>query len=175
MATAFTDADLRLNASGAQLFRHNGKRYAMEIVPDQTLGPPWQEHDGHGVVSDWVSRPKRPGERVLIADGARHRLYDIEATLDIALRDGWGEIKPGQSPRQRAAAAVEQDFQRMRAWCNDEWGWVGVVVHPLHDDGCICEKRQQSLWGIESDCGDQYLNEVAQQLAEELQPTKPQQ
>ena len=34
-----------------------------------SMGAPWEEHDGHGPVSEWTRRAKRPGEIVLVKDG----------------------------------------------------------------------------------------------------------
>ena len=125
---------------------------------------------GHGVVSEWTSRAKRPGERVMNENRrGSFRYYDVKATLNVALNDGWraagGELA-GESKRACAARAVEADFERMRGWCHDEWGWVGVVVTLLDADGNKTHEAD-SLWGIESDAGD-YLDVVAGELADEI-------
>ena len=84
-----------------------------------------------------------------------------------ARKEGWGVEKPppGLTKRAIAALAVEQDFERMRRWCNGEWWYVGVVV--MLDEYDSTEQR--SVWGIESDCED-YIKEVRNELAEELLP-----
>ncbi len=145
-----------------------------EIVYDEDMGPPWKEHDGHGPVSDWERRKKRPGERIL--SGSRfdsRRLYDVEEATKIAKRDGW-DSKPYKTGTegQQAARAVEADFQRMRAWCNDEWTWVGVRLS-VSKGGIVLDEHAASLWGIESDSNDfgddnyDYLTEVANELLPE--------
>jgi hypothetical protein len=64
------------------------------------------------------------------------------------------------------------DFERLRAWCNDEWCWAGVIVTPFCECcGDYAEARAESLWGIESDAGD-YLHEVAEELAEQVAAAK---
>ena len=35
------------------------------IEHDSDTGAPWEEHDGHGPVSDWEVRDKLPGELIL--------------------------------------------------------------------------------------------------------------
>ena len=57
---------------------------------DQDSGPPWEECDGHGPISDWVQRDKHAGERVLWSDGFVRRLYDFAEAMKIAKRDRWG-------------------------------------------------------------------------------------
>ena len=200
----------------------DGNRYRVTIEADRDHGAPWDEEDGHGPVSDWTRRDKRPGELTLDSDGhgSRH-LYDFAEACRIARRDGWGFL-PGQlrtdrqpdgtwrawcapsgfadrmtlgdrafaadapdvnaairavyaahratmTARQYAAGAALADYDRLRAWCNDDWHYVGVVV--TADESCPCCDRRldesESCWGVESDAGD-YLDEVAQDLAEEL-------
>lgn len=155
----------------------DGRTFKVEVIPDDSMGAPWDEHDGHGVVSDWTRREKRPGERVLCSDRDSHRYYDIAETMKLARKDGWGleeealaklADRLGRKPTKReiTAAAVEQDFDRLRRWCEGDWYWVGVAVTLLDDEGEETDERD-SLWGIESDCED-YLEEVASELAEEI-------
>lgn len=69
---------------------HRGHTITVVWYRDYDLGPPWKEHDGHGIVSEWTTRDKRPGERVLVSDRSSHRFYDFEETVKIAKRDKWG-------------------------------------------------------------------------------------
>lgn len=71
--------------------------------------------------------------------------------------------------RQWAAAAAMRDYENLRAWCNDEWCYIGIVVRRADDYTCC--GASESLWGIESDCGN-YALEVAKDLAEELGTSK---
>ena len=159
----------------------NGRKYLIEIEVDTDQEPPWQNEDGHGVVSEWTSRAKRPGERVLNKDRSSARYYDVQASMEIARRDGWGTPKfivdvyecingKPMTKRQQAAAAVEADYQRLRAWCDDEWHYIGVIVTPLTDEGDELRSQSQSLWGIESDCGQQYIDEVVADLISQIEP-----
>jgi hypothetical protein len=160
-------------------FEHAGMRFRWKLEDDTTMGRPWDEHDGHGPVRVINMRQsgerveKRPGERVLYVGGWHEYtfVYDWQAAVQIALRDGWGapegHFRPGSNPtrRQVAAAAAQADFDRLRGWITNAWGWVGVVVELLDDQDEVADTA--SLWGIESDSPGYHL-EVAQELAEEL-------
>jgi len=67
-----------------------GYRFRVNIEDDDTFDAPWERDDGHGPVSDWTSRDKLPGERVLNTDHGRKRYYDVAEATRIAKRDGWG-------------------------------------------------------------------------------------
>jgi hypothetical protein len=150
-------------------FAHAGLMFRARIEPDHTGATPWED-DGHGPVSDWTTRDKRPGEMVLIRDGRHARYYDFAAAVAIAKRDGWNAAPYWQAETrgQRAAKAARADFDRIRAWCNDEWQYVGVVVERIGGTlGDFCGPDDGSLWCIESDAGD-YLTECALDLAGEI-------
>jgi hypothetical protein len=186
-----------LSGSGDETtFEHRGYTFAVRLERDEWLGEPWKEHDGHGIVSEWTSREKGPGERVLIEDRGSKRFYDFAETLKRAKRDGWGPVhckvcgeesggigsslygtvhKHGpvehgpfepETKAQTAARAVEKDFERMRGWCRDDWEWVSVLVTLLDENGEETDERE-SLSGIESDAGP-YFGEVARELADEI-------
>jgi hypothetical protein len=150
------------------------------------MGAPWEEHDGHGVVSDWTRRDKRSGEIVLCTDRGSKRYYDFAESMRIARRDGWGLCADGQATLVKslvtrgrdaakpltqgeiAAEAVRRDFEYLRRWCADQWRWVDLVVELLDADGEPVAGRgdaaNDSLWGMESD-QDSYLQETAQDMA----------
>ncbi|WP_239482854.1 hypothetical protein [Paraburkholderia sp. C35] len=65
-------------------------RVRINVQDDIDHGAPWEEHDGHGPVSDWTTRDKRPGERVLSSDRGIKRFYDVQEANRIAEQDGWG-------------------------------------------------------------------------------------
>jgi hypothetical protein len=149
-------------------FEHEGLTFTVRLQPDESMGPPWEEHDGHGPVSEWTTRGKRPGELVLSRDnwGRSKRYYDFAAACRMARAEGW-DAKPyntgHETKRQQAAKAAMADFKRLQAWCEDHWCWCGVII--------TCEdlpgEPSASLWGIESDAGD-YFREVAEELADEI-------
>lgn len=161
-----------------EIIEVDGVSFRVAIEQDCDMGAPWEEHDGHGVVSEWTRRDKEPGEVVIASDHGSHRFYDIAETMRLAKRDSWGlapddleafEKKIGRKATRKmiAAEAVRRDCERMRQWCNDVWQWVGVIVHELDGEGEETG-RTASLWGIESDAGS-YLDEVAFELAGEVE------
>lgn len=71
------------------------------------------------------------------------------------------------SERAYAAAAARADFDRLKAWCDYDWCYVGAIV-TVERKGI--ELARASLWGIESDAGEYFLevgNELAEQALEE--------
>lgn len=153
-----------------ETFEVDGLTFLMRVLRDEDMGEPWKEHDGHGEVSKWTTRDKRPGERVLASDRGSKRYYDFAAAVQIAKRDGWGiapEKAKGLTKAQIAVAAAEADFDRMKAWCDDEWWWVGVEIKLLDVNGHIVilsADTRDSLWGIESD-SPEYHKTVALEMA----------
>lgn len=149
----------------------NGYRAEIETEQDIDMGPPWKEHDGHGIVSEWATRDKAPGERVLAHDGRHKRYYDVAGTILIAKRDGWGVSeydsrgsyigpKEFKTKGAKAAAAVEHDFEHLRRWCADQWCWIGVQVKVFRGDE---EIGSDSLWGVESE--GNYWKEIGEDMA----------
>jgi hypothetical protein len=133
------------------------------IEYDDSSGEPWNENDGHGPVSDWTTRDKNPGEIVLCSDDYHRgskRYYNYQEAVKIAHKD-WG-FKAG---KESADAAI-RDFERLKAWCNNVWHYVGVCVHVSRKGIKLTDKYGNALWGIESDEGD-HLTEVANDLLEE--------
>lgn len=180
------------------------------VVYDEDAGTPWDNEDGHGPVSKWTNRPKRPGELVLQSDRGGYRYYDYAEAVKIAKRDGWGWLpgkliierdgegmggratcgdftaydaenfnnaisevyrlhKATMSPRQYAAKAALRDYNILKAWCNDEWFYCGIVLSVL-DNGHEISDHAASVWGIECnypDSDNNYLAEVAEELLPE--------
>jgi hypothetical protein len=146
-------------------FTHNGIEFVATIKSDDSHGAPWEECDGHGIVSDWTKRAKLPGELVLCENRGMRRFYDFAATVKIARRDGWDSAPYGQGKKgERAARAVLADFEYLRRYCAGDWGYVVVTVRRA--DACECCGNSLSVGGVES--GDDYWLEVAQELAGEL-------
>ena len=156
----------------SETFTYNGHQFRIVLERDEDHGPPWIEHDGHGIVSDWTTRPKDPGEKILHTDRNSRRYYDVAATLKIAKRDQWG-CPHHANPKQHAtkgdqlACAVEADFEYLRRWCTDQWWYVGVSVVLLDAAGHNTRYRSRGIWGIESDAED-YHRAVAEEEADQL-------
>lgn len=130
----------------------DGVEILIQHVHDEYANAPWDNEDGHGPVSDWTRRDKRAGELVLCSDRDSKRYYDYAEAVRIAKRDGWGPGKPHEAARA--------DYDRLRAWCNDQWYYIGIVA-------TIGNVAHASLWGIESDSSEEYLIEVENELADE--------
>lgn len=147
-------------------FMHDGLAFKIEIERDDWQDAPWENEDGHGPVSNWTTRDKRPGELVLSSDRNAKRFYDFAAAVELAKRDGWNAAPydvPGETKGARAHKAAMADFKRLRDWCEDRWEYVGVIVTCTDLPG----EPSESLWGIESDAGE-YLQEVTRELADEI-------
>jgi hypothetical protein len=157
------------------------RTFAIAVLDDDTNDSPWEREDGHGPVSDWTSCAKRPGEIVLSSDRGMSRFYDYQEACKIALRDGWNAepYSDTESKRQRASKAAMADYERLRAWCNDQWRYIGVVLFEMPRDGeyrqpeeyansqPFGETESHALWGIESDC-EEYISEIALELLREF-------
>lgn len=143
-----------------------GFKITARLEHDPDAGTPWENCAGHGPVTDWTHRAKRPSERILCEDHDARRYYDIAEAVKIAGRDEW-DAPPygGTDIGKRVVRAVEADFQRLRAWCHDEWYYVAVVLS-VSRNGITLDEHAASLCGIESDSG-KYLTDVANDLADE--------
>lgn len=86
----------------------------------------------------------------------------ISPDVNQAIRDVYAQVRASMTRREYAAGAARADFERLRAWCLDEWHYVGVRVSLLNATG-----GSEALWGIESDSED-YIREVARELADEV-------
>ncbi len=157
-------------------FEHNGKQFRVFIECDYDAGFPWDREDGHVNVTEWERRDKRPSEVIIKEDCGSRRFVCIREAIAKATREGWGlndggmqalaeKLNRKPTKRQVIAEAVRLDIERMRAWCNDEWGYVGVCVSLLDSEGeSIGNKYAATLWGIESD-SDEFIREVTRELA----------
>lgn len=138
------------------------------IHDDSATGAPWQRDDGHGPVSEWTTRDKKAGERILNSDRDSKRYYDFAEAVKIAKRDGWGIVNSeGMTAGQIAEAAAQHDYEVLRAWCNDEWCYVGISVTVFKNG---IELGDASLWGVEMNypgSNNAYLAEVANELLPE--------
>jgi hypothetical protein len=132
---------------------------------DENSGPPWEEDDSHGPVSNWTKRPPGPTERVLNVDSGSYRLYDVAEATRRALADGWD----GARTPEDATTAAEHDFAVLKAWCNDAWWYCGIVLSVSRAD-IILVDHAASLWRIECnypDSDNSYLLDVANELLPE--------
>ena len=101
----------------------DGMQFSLVIALDDLNDPPWEQADGHGPVSDWTRREKRPGERVLHRDGTFRRYYDVAEAQRIALRDRWGSYRPPVA-RPRVATRLHGAKWCDRATVARLQGWL---------------------------------------------------
>ena len=154
-----------INAYRTETRRHGAMSFRVEWCYDTDANAPWDREDGHGPVSDWTSRDKRPGEMILGSDRRMHRFYDFAESVKIARRDGW-DTKPygTRKPGERAHAAAMADYNYMRQWFDQQWWYCGIVVTLLDADGE--PDVNASLWGIED--GLPGMSEYHEQVIGEL-------
>jgi hypothetical protein len=141
------------------------------VYRDDDATPPWEDEDGHGPVSEWTRRAKRPGERVLIEDRGSRRYYDFEGAVEMAKREEW-DAPPYQTGTkgERAVRAVERDFALLKAWCEDKWFYCGIVLTVRKGGVQIIDECGPALWRIEANApgsDNSYLSEVANELLDE--------
>lgn len=139
----------------------DGYSALVRMTQDADHDAPWDDCDGHGIVSEWTTRDKMPGELVLSESGKNKRFYDFAASIKIARRDGWDAepYKTGTKGEQ-AHRAVMSDYNFLRAWCNDEWCYVGVIIELRRNGVTVSD---DSCWGIET-FKDYHLEWTAEQL-----------
>ncbi len=160
-----------------------GYRFGVEYFHDPDVGAPWENFDGHGIVSKWTTRDKKPGEKVLIEDRQSKRYYDVRESMACAIRDQWGCACPEgthTTRRQTAACAVAADFAFLRGWCRDEWHYAGVRVTWIKDnsddpDETKGEPLTRDLWGVETlhDYHKQTAKELIDELLGEIEVDEP--
>lgn len=161
-------------------FVHKGHTFRVGYFHDNDTAAPWEEDDGHGIVSDWTTRGKKPEERVLVSDlGGHKRYYDVVESQVIALRDGWdcekrramAAANPERkwTKREIAAMAVESDFEHLRGWCLGEWFWCGLIVSEIDEDGEPIGDHQ-GLYGCRGGLSMRHecLRREARNLADEI-------
>jgi hypothetical protein len=156
-----TDVPRKMRMSSAP-----NAEFMVELLFDHGAEPPWESDDGRGPVRHVHANAglkytdaKRPGERVLFADGRGYLLYDWQAACKAARRDGWN-APPYDAPG-RVERAVKADFERLRAYLFQHWWYVGVTVS--------CDGEKDSLWHVESD-DDAGIQSNAIELAKQVAP-----
>lgn len=126
-----------------------GKRFLVELVPDDCAEPPWVDEYPYDLVTDWL-RPsdKKPGWRVLCADRGHCRFFDVQKAVKVARKERWGLHYYGGTVGEAAANTVERMFDYYRSWCDNVWCYVGVRVTLLKEDGTPDPEHTDSVYGI---------------------------
>lgn len=155
-----------MDAYRTETYAQHGNTYRIEWFYDSDFGAPWENCDGHGPVSEWECRRKRPGELILTQDGRYTRFYDFQAAVKRARREQWGMGISGAD----FVEAARRDFEYLRRWCNDQWHYCGIVVTLLDERGDET-LISSSLWGVEDEgyLTDGYHASVIQDLIGECE------
>lgn len=128
----------------------NGWSLVVKVENDQDSGPPWEDCDGMGVIKESRWHPGDSYTDWILNDQHNYRYFDWKATLPIAIKEGL-DAPPYRTgnKREQAMRAMKRTYEFLRAWCNDEWYYVGIIVE-LHDErGCLL--GESSCWGFESE------------------------
>lgn len=150
-----------------------GSKFKLELAYDYIGDKPWEWCDGHGEVSEWTTRDKKPGEVVLCIDGISRLYYDMQGAVKIARRDFW-DTKPYNTGTkgERARRAAQNDFENLRAWCDGNWWYAILHVVMLDDEGEELDGYDEYLGGVEDGYAKKFavgVMECAQELAEEIE------
>ena len=129
----------------------NGWSLVVKIENDNTYNPLWEDCDSMGVVKESRGHPGDSyTDWIMNSDRGWYRYYDWKATLPVAIREGWGAppYRTG-SKQEQAMRAMKRTYEYLRAWCNDEWHYVGLIVELRDERGCLI--GEDSCWGFESE------------------------
>lgn len=144
--------------------KYKGYLFTIEVDYDEFEEPPWLHCDGHGPVSDWTTRDKKPSEVVLWTVGGAKLYYDFSRAMKKAKEDGWDAAPYGQGTRgERAERAVRADIKYLRDYIDNVWVYVTLSV-TLRGSGYTT-----SLGGVEYDYSENghWMTEV-HLMADEL-------
>lgn len=125
---------------------YKGLRIRVAFDTDYDHEEPWNSGDGYGIISEKTDRAKRPGEREIGNKdrSGRRRLYDVQATQQRALEEGWNAPPYTGTKRECAARAVQADYEFHDAWLKDEWHYVTITVT------CLDTGEEDSCGGFET-------------------------
>ena len=147
----------------------SGNRFKITFSYDDYEAP-WEANDGHGDVSEWTSRDKKPGEVVLCKARNFKRYYDMQGAIQKAKTEDWScdSVLPTDTRGQKAVKAAQADFEYLRAWCSADWWYCCLHVVMLDGDGEELQGYDEYLGRIEDGYTTKYHNhalECAQDMA----------
>lgn len=153
-----------------QITTPSGFSFKVEIKHDDCSGAPWNFYDGHGDVSEWTTRAKKPGELVLCADHPHRRYYDFQGAIKKAKTEGWGckDLTGNETAGEKAVKAVMADFNYLKSWCDSKWFYTCLHVVMLDSDGNAMAGYDDYMGGVEYGISD-YWQTVAQEMASEIE------
>lgn len=146
----------------------DGFKAVATLLEEDGPEPPWSREDGRGVVIEGVDRDPRPGERLLSREHNLSCYYDTNATMAKAIKEGWDAEPFGTgTAEERAARAVDADFNYIKAWCDNDWSYVGIGITVSRLGVPLTDSTTNSVWGNElnaSGSDNDYLTENANNL-----------
>lgn len=77
-----------------------------------------------------------------------------------AIRQAYDRARDAVGPGEWAAMAARSDFEYLKAWCDDEWSWVGVAVTVSRAGVDLTGEYDHAIWGVDSPSAD-HLTELA--------------
>lgn len=126
--------------------KYKGYLFTIEVDYDEFEEPPWSRYDGHGPVSDWTTRDKKPSEVVLSSIRGSNLYYDFSRAMKKAKEERWDAAPYGQGTKgERAERAVRADIKYLRDYIDNVWVYVTLSV-TLRGSGYTT-----SLGGVEYD------------------------
>jgi hypothetical protein len=154
-----------------------GMTYHVAYWEDHHMASPDKEHDCHGVTYEMQNSVEDILEADDLSDDLRLRLplfrelhyehgtylyYDVIASINKAVTV-WG-CSPEDAPAQ-----VEQDYEYLRGWYQDDWSWIGITVTKIVDD--VVTDDYVSVGGFESFIlrDDEELSSTLHELVGELE------
>lgn len=154
-------------------FTRNGREYSYKFETEDYQINPWEEFDGHGVVSGWETRDKLPCEIVLHSDGRHKLFYDFQATMKKAKSEGWGisddemtklAKKLGRNPTKGEILekSVINDYEYLRKYCAGIW-YFGYLTVTDDETG-----ESATIGMVDSDSVDFFAAELADELQHEF-------
>ena len=151
-------------------FEHDGRTFSVEVTRDDCDETPWEWCDGNGPVSDWTTRDKHPGERVLCSDHGSKRYYDFAAAMKEARRDAWDAPPYLKGTKgEQALRAVTANFKYLKDWCDDRWFYASLHVTLLDDDDGEDTEYDEHLGMVEyDDSSDGYWMDDAREIASNI-------
>ena len=144
--------------------KYKGYLFTIEVDYDEFEEPPWSRYDGHGPVSDWTTRNKKPSEVVLWTVGGSNLYYDFSRAMKKAKEERWDAAPYGQGTKgERAERAVRAYIKYLRDYIDNVWVYVTLSV-TLKGSGYTT-----SLGGVEYDYSENghWMTEV-HLMADEL-------
>jgi hypothetical protein len=158
----------------------DGFLICVKIEADQDAFPPLENSDCHGPVRHIGHGEKAPSEVFLSADHGW--LYDFQAAVAQARKEGWSCNRPVKTKGERAHYAAMEDMAYLRRWLNNDWQYCGVIVELLampggydpHEDEPdeYTPTATESLWCVEYDPSDpeqgEYLYSIQADLTDTL-------